>query len=281
MKISNTAQAMAWLDNSLISAAAEEAVPAKKRFKAGWMVVAACLCLALGSTALAVSLHLVNIRELDNANLRYSIEAQAENLPISAFAGAMMQELPEVFVRRFEADALDPYDPDNPAGKTPPALVFLDFASAAEAADYIGLEALTVPDWDYKQHSVKLLVAGDENGNIINVFLEGNYNTNGVGLVTGTNIHTENCGPEPADFGWSVRYGGFDNSKGSFTQSSYTTANGTECVIIKLDAPGDGLTFMDCYLVNRGILYTLRLSYCEDKAAYAETLMYQWADMFP
>ena len=56
---------------------------------------------------------------------------------------------------------------------------------------------------------------------------------------------------------------------------------GLACDIVTLDVPGEGMLYADCYLVSEGIFYMLQLAYGEEDAAYAETLLHQWADMFP
>ena len=283
MTISKAARAMAYLDDSLISAAVEEAPPAKKRVKAGWLVAAACLCLALSGTALAGALKLVHIQDLGDG-VHYDVRAQMAQLPVADFTGPMMRELPEIFVRRYAEDAMyvpDPQDPFSAAYRPSPSMVFLDFAGVGEAADYIGLDALTVPDWDFIPKNVRLTAEGMENGDIYALSLEVNYRSKGVDLVSRAELYTEHFDLAAVDISWGVSYGGSDKGERSFTQSAYTTPNGTACDILTLNDPAAGMLYTDCYLVHNGIFYRLHLVYGEDQADYAGTLLRQWADMFP
>ena len=287
MNIPKTARAMAYLDDGIISDAAEEATPAKKRAKVRWLVAAACLCLALGSTALAtVSQHPVKIRELNDDIDVYSVEAQLEKLPVADFTGPMMQELPEVFVRQIEAAAQGIPNLDN-GFRLPPYILLRDYDSAAEAADYIGLGSLILPDWDYAQKRTVLQVQCDEVGNITSVLLETWYADSSLApqfkqLQTRAMILTENTSGRTS---LGAKYGGYDNggdsSQTTFTQSAYTAANGTECVLITLDVPSEGLLYTDCYLAYGGILYGLSVSYAPEDATCVEPMIEQWADMFP
>ena len=275
--------------------------------------VAVVAVLAMAATALAVTYGTVHITETDNGD--YIVDAPgAKKLTDSEFDQDTVEELGSIFVDQYAADALDPYDhdfnydpdkiyyyidPDNvPAGfdasvcndsqyakdpnggKTMPGAIELTFASAAEAAEYIGCDALIIPDWAREYFDCHLIVEGNENGEIEDMIL---YNqspkyvgTGDVALHFFAIIYTEASPYEPSFGNSNVFHKGVD-----YTESHYTSPRGLDCTVVTSMSDADANEYADtCYIVDSGILYKVELWYTSDGAQEAETILRLWIEMF-
>ena len=188
-----------------------------------------------------------------------------EKFPVSALTGEI-QEAGEEIARQFE-------NYDLFSSWYPGTLRRTRFPSAAEAREYIGLEALRGLDWELEETRTNLDVTGDPQGRLLRIQLETDYEVEGVRLQAFATIFTE-------DSEDTVIIGARTTEDVAFRESLRTTAGGRQYQVITDMGLASGYFGMDGYLVEDGVLYNLHLAYLREDEALAESLLCQWAELF-
>lgn len=261
--------------------AADAAPKVKRTVRTGWRAaMAACLCLVLlaGTAAAAVvisgsgtwlaDIFAVTVRgsDGDQVSSAYTIRAEIEKFPVSLLSGEM-QAVGEEIKQRFEADPAD-------SGRDP-GVWQKRFSTPGEAGEFIGLDALKVLDWNVGEHyNTSLNIWGDASGKIKNIHLYTMYLVDDIVLNMDTNIRTEYTDDQKAETSFLAM------EDVEITDTVYIAASGKQCQIMSYFSPKGGRRWINGYVADGGILYTLFANCAGPDAARAEELLHQWADMF-
>ena len=237
------------------------------------VLAAACVCFLASAAAVAAGggtwlLDTFTARGAPGSELTqsgYDLAADVEKFPVSALTGEI-QEAGEEIARQFE-------NYDLFSSWYPGTLRRTHFPSAAEAREYIGLEALRGLDWELEETRTSLDVTGDPQGRLLRIRLETDYEVEGVRLQAFATIFTE-------DSEDTVIIGARTTEDVAFRESLRTTDGGRQYQVITDTGLASGYFGMDGYLVEDGVLYNLHLAYLKKDEALAESLLRQWADLF-
>lgn len=271
---------MELIDPAYIEAA--DAAPKAKR--TAWTLwraaMAACLCLVLlaGTAAAAAVISgsgtwladiftaTVHGSDGDQVSSVYTIRAEIEKFPVSSLSGEM-QAVGEEIKRQFEADPAD--------SEQDPGVWQKRFSTPGEAGEFIGLDALKVLDWNVGEHyNTSLNIWGDASGKIKNIDIYTMYLVDDIVLNMDTNIRTEYTDNQKDEASFLAM------EDVEITDTVYTAASGKQCQIMSYFSPKGGRRWINGYMADGGILYTLFANCAEQDAARAEELLHQWADMF-
>lgn len=253
--------------------AAADAPPERRRPRLRRALLgAACVCLlasaaaaAGGGTWLLDSFTARGAPGSDFTQSGYDLAADVEKFPVSALTGDIRGAGEEI-ARQFEN-----YDPAS--SWYPGTLRRTHFPSAAEAREYIGLDALRGLDWDLEETRTTLDVTGDPQGRLLRIQLETDYEVEDIRLQTFAAIFTEDS-EDMAVIGTRT------TEDVAFSESLRTSAGGRRYQVITDTGLASGYYGMDGYLVEDGVLYSLHLAYLKEDEALAESLLCQWADLF-
>lgn len=194
----------------------------------------------------------------------YDLSIEVEKTPMYLLKGEV-QEVSGIIVRQFESYKLiDSWYPGSWQK---------DFSSSAAAREYVGLESLRLLDWNLEEQSTKLMVTGNDIGELLFLQLETYYQVGDIRLQAYSHIYTE-------DYDQEITYGSKTTEDIVFTESFYTTDNKLQCHIITSTALESGILMIDGYLVEDSILYNLHIAYLDKDTKEAEDLLYQWANLF-
>lgn len=254
---------------------AADVVPAvKNRGHIRWGVIAACLCLLMGSvTAMAVSGSGTKVIDFftsrtdfgsDYSESGFTLSVEVEKIPVDALKGKI-REVPTYIKEQF--DSYEHYMSWFPGHWQE------TFESRNDAYDYIGFDGLTKLQWGLEEGQTELNVYGEPNGAIISVMVETHYTVGDIRLQFFSYIYTENAKDE-------ITTGTVTTEYAEFTESFFTTANNKTLHVIEQTALESGYMGMDGYLVENGVLYQLHISHLANDAEQAKELLRQWADLF-
>ncbi len=251
-------------------AAADAAPETRKKRRTLWQAaLAACVCLILlAGTAAAVGgggtwlVEMFGGRGSDETG--YELGVDMDIILVSRMS-ENLEAVSEAIVRQFET--CQPFD-----SWLPGHWMEKNF-SADEAWAFIGLESLQKPAWDLEEWYNTLNVYGDSEGKIDRILIDTGYQTGEIRLQAGAEIKTENFAGE-----LHVRSVGEEGT--SFAETFLSTPGGNRCQVIFSSANERGWLGLTGYLVEKGVLYQLHVSYQEQDAARAEELLRQWADQF-
>ena len=197
----------------------------------------------------------------------YDLGAAVKKIPVRELKGEI-SELSEIIRQQYKD-----YDP---VSSWSPGHVEKAFSSGEEAIAYIGYDALKLADPGMKEQEVTVSAYGDEDGRISSVTLEVNYSDYALDQPRAqsfTQIYTENYEEE-------IMTGARTTEDLEFTESWYTTVNGSQCQIIEATPLESGFIMKDGYIVEDGILYNLHIAYKEKDTEKAQEMMRKWADQF-
>lgn len=258
--------ALALLDDAyILEAAPGNAHPRKRK---NVFLLAACITvlLALSSSVLAATnwgTDLLNQFSGD-AESGYEVGIEIGTIPMDAFTGDV-QKVPAVIQKQFME-----YEPHmswlpNHFQKT--------FDSSDEAIAYLGYGDLYWPRWEYPETYVDLNVIGDASGKLSQITMEVDYKVEDVRIQTFAYLYTEHY---TGEIEFSSLFPGYLE----FTETAYTTRNGTNCLIVHSSPLESGYCTAAGYLVNGAVLYRIHLAYPSEDQAQAEELLYKWLEQF-
>lgn len=260
-------------DPVYVQAAAE--VPAQRRRPRlrRAVLAAACVCLLASAAAVAAgggtwlldSFTARGTADSDFTQSGYDLAADVERFPVSALTGEI-QEAGEEIARQFaNQDPLSSWSAST--------LWKSYFPSAADALDYIGLDALRGLKWDLEETRTSLWITGNSQGQLLSVRLETDYEVEDVRLQAFADIFTEHDEND-------VIIGARTTEDVEYSESSYSSAGGKRCQVITDTGLASGYYGMTGYLVEDGVLYSLHLAYLKEDEDLAESLLHRWADLF-
>lgn len=249
--------------------------PAKKNRIWKKLVVAACFCL-LFCTITAGAAKVFGTRLIrsftaspesgDEEESFYELSLLADRKPITAFSEEI-RSLKEIFIKQFREY--------NPISSLYPGSYGQFFSTSAEACSYIGLPGLKSPEWEGMEDDGCFLSAlGNEQGQLLRLTLENDYEINNIRLQAFTHIYTEYCDPE------DIILSTHTTESIQFTEEFKTNKQGKEYQIICSSAMKSGFLGLEGYLVDNGILYSVNISYLAEDTKQAEELLTQWANLF-
>lgn len=264
---------MELVDPAFVEAA--DMIPsAKKRGRIRWGAIAACICLLMGTiTVMAVSGFGTKVIDFftsrtepgsDYSESGFTLSVEIEKVPVDALKGKI-REVPAYIKEQFAS-----YKPHM---SWYPGHWQKTFESRNDAYDYIEFDGLKRLDWDLEEGQTTLNVLGERNGNILSVMVETHYTVGDIRLQFSSDIYTENANDE-------ITTGAVTSEYVEYTESFYTTKNNKVLHVIEGTALESGYMGMDGYLVENGVLYTLRIAHLEKDTERAKDLLYQWADLF-
>jgi len=254
--------------------AADAAPLRKKRPRSRWAVLAACLCLLVGSvTAMAVSgfgtrlLEAFTLRAEPGSDLvesGFTLGVEIERIPVDALQGDI-REVPAAIRKQFAS-----YEPHM---SWYPGHWQQQFDSREAACAFIGYDGLTPLPWTLNEEETLLSVYGEPTGNILSVTVETHYTEGGIRMQYFSELYTENREGD-------ISFQSVTTEYAAFTGSYRTTAKGKLLHVIEQTPLPSGYMGLDGYLVEQGVLHRLHIAHTEQDAAKAKELLYQWADLF-
>lgn len=259
---------MELIDPAYVEAA--EAAPVRKAGKVKhfrWGVVAACLCLVLGTTTVlaATGLGTKLIRFFSGREESgYELSADIVKFPAAEFKGEI-REVPALIRQQFETY--------QPYMNWAPSTWEKTFGTRDEAYDYVGFDKLKRLSWDAEEKETTLRVRGTEKGDITSVDVETWYTEGDIRMQFFAHVFTENAEGE-------ITFLTATTEKVGFTESFRTAKSGKTFQVIEQTAMESGYLSKDGYLVEDGVLYNFHVVYREKDADRAEELLMQWADLF-
>ena len=194
----------------------------------------------------------------------YTVTAELTRIPLSALSPALLQERETI---KEQIASYKPYDSRSPHVRD------LSFDTAKEAVDFVGYDALTVPDPAHADAETTVTLLGDEDGNIRTVTLETASEQGDVRTQAFAYLFTEH---DEMDI--TLRHATTEDV--TFTESFYKTANGLTCQVLMGSAMASGYCGSDVYLVKGNVLYHLHTAYLETDEAQAQKIWQSWADNF-
>lgn len=278
MNASRLADAMSYIDDDLLDTAIQKTEHRKPRHWTRWVAIAACFAAVIGTaTAAANSQYgtkllgtFVSQSDSDPNYIEYgfALSAQIKRFSATAFTGKV-QEVPARI--RWQIENLPLHSNQMPT-------TFLQkFPSAAEARKYLGLPQLHVSDWEqvFEETGTTLMIEGDLDGSMMHLHLDTGYHVNGFFVQTIAQIYTEHWKDD------IINYRAVSLDEREYSESFYTTAKQLQCHIITSHNLENGQIGLHGFLVEGGILYSMNISYTEEKdAPRAEALLHQWAEQF-
>lgn len=230
------------------------------RFK--WAVVAACsLCLVGGSVVFAASRLSWRIGgSVDPRNpdaSYYWVDYMVDQVPADAF-GKQVLAVVDGFKEeaRKEAESGILHEDGIPRGWVK------EFETAKEALDFVGFDGLretALPDWKV-WHITSLGIYGNQEGALTNVGILSHYRTGErekIDVQTEAEIFTEDwCHDRIGSIGRP-----FWKEMEDVQGKEYVTANGKTGLIMAPEYDGGGIYWMEGYMVEGEIVYSISLHY--------------------
>lgn len=253
-----------------------------------WAAAAVCsLCLIGGSAVFAASRlgwHIEGSRDPHNPDADYYwVDFRPDQVSADAF-GERVRAVADGFREEAEKEAESGilYPDGVPRGWVK------EFASAKEALDYVefdGLRETALPDWKV-WHITALGVYGDREGRLIKVGILSHYKTGEgekIDVSTEAEIFTEDWCFERMGVGKP-----FWQDEQAVEGKEYVTENGKTGLIIIPEYDGGFNYWMEGYMIEGGIVYSVNLHYNSrgdlDERGLAEdaltTVMYEWMEQF-
>lgn len=264
--------AIGLIDCSLIEKAEEYTAVRKKRSWTRVAVVAACLCLVIGSVA-AVAATGLGTRiigmftrgegdgneesgyDLNVDVIRFGTEDMSEEI---RSAGNIIRQQVENYL---------PFDNKSPnTWET-------DFETLENACEYIGIEQIRNNISGWNRQPAELSVLGDDNGNILMLEISSDKKAGDIRMQFFTRVYTDKY---DGDIITGVR----STEEIGFRESYFTTDNDIMCHVIEMSPMESGYMGMDGYITENGILYNLHIAYLAEDSGKATDLMHEWAGSF-
>ncbi len=247
---------------------------AKKKAHVKWGVMAACICLLMGTvTVMAVSGVSTRVIEFftsrsesgpDYSESGFTLDVEIEKVPVKAMKGKIREVSPYI---KAQFASYKPY-----MSRYPGHWQKL-FESRNDAYDYIGFDGIKRLDWNLEEGQATLNVYGEQNGDILSVMVETQYKVGDIWLQFSSTIYTENTEDD-------ITTGIVTTEYEEYSESFYTTKNKKVLHVIEGTALESGYMVIDGYFVQDGVLYNLHLAHLEKDTEQAKELLHQWADLF-
>ncbi len=234
------------------------------------LLAAACVCLVLGTiTALAAGAGtalLAKFRKGEDGGFEsgYDMSAQLTLFPEEALTGEI-REVPAIIRRQLE-------EAKSWSDQTPNTY-YRAFDTAAEALEYVGLDALQPIRWSVEETGTTLSVLGGAQGEIADVSVVTYWEEGEARLQTVAWLRTRNSGED-------TTLGVRTTEDVGYTEERFTAAGGFDCHVIRSTALESGVLCCDGYIVRAGILYSLHAAYPPSAEARVDELLHVWADQF-
>lgn len=265
-------EAMGQLDSAYYEEAAAYCPPRRRR-AVKWVLLAACICLLLGSlTALALhgGVQLQSIftgRDAgdDLIESGYDLALSLEKLPDSAFSRELLALGPTIRQQYLDAS---PYDSRSPG------LWQADFSTPAEAWAFTGLPALPQADWAAECTGSTLWVSGNAQGQLLSLELETDYRQDGLRLQ----YFVHACTVHNTDEETTLSLRTTENLE--FSSSSYQNSRQRSFLLLRAAPMESGYATLDAYIADGGLLHNLHIAYPDGESDQAEALLAQWAELF-
>ncbi len=253
-----------------------------------WAVAAVCsVCLISGSVVFAasrLSWHIGDSIDPHNPDADYYwVDFKPDQVSADAF-GEQVRAVEAGFKEeaKKEAENGTPYPDDIPRGWVK------EFATEKEALDYIGFDGLretALPDWN-AWHITALGVYGNQEGNLTKVGISSHYRTGDgekIEVSTEAEIFTENWCYESMGIGKP-----FWQDEQDVEGKEYVTGNGKTGLIIVPEYDGGFNYWMEGYMIEGEIVYTINLNYnskgdLEERGLAEDALtkvMHEWMEQF-
>lgn len=154
-----------------------------------------------------------------------------------------------------------------------PTVWYQEYSTSREAIAFIGLKSLQELNWDLEEQGTSLTVRGNREGELRNLYIETNYETDNIRLQAFSHIYLEG-------YGENITYENRTTENVSYEETYYISKNDFRCHILTSTVLQSGYLCKDGYIVKDGVLYSLHIVYQEQDKEQAEELMCQWADLF-
>lgn len=251
-----------------------EAHPRPARPLRRWWIVAACLTLivamsvgVLAATQAGVRFKafITDIWEDGTVEKGYDVEAQLGKVPLSHIQGDVLEVegIIQAQIRSYQ-----PYMSQLPQHW------YRYYDTAAEALAYLGCDAVALPDWSAYETQSILSVMGNTQGQFETITLETDYERSGLRMQAFARLYTELYEGE-------ITTGARDVGSDTFSETTYTAANGQECVVVFCNDDNGRFLSVDGYIVSGSVFYNLHVIYHEGEEETAEALLHEWLDSFP
>ena len=271
MKTPRITNSMTYIEDDLIAEIISETPHKKSSRPLRWCAIAACFFLLVGTVAVAATIDYASTPKETQPDFYpheegYDLRLYIDRIPTTALKGGI-QEVPAILRKKMEKPDLSSSLSLNSFLKK--------FASLKEAEEYIGLDILQVPDWDWGDAPATVYAhSNDESGEIAFLYLEQFTRTDNVGIQYFAYVYTEHWGSDVA------YHRAHDDQSRTFTESFYTTKSGLQCHIISASAMESGYLGMSGFIVQDGIKYHIHVSFLPSDAERAEEILHQLADQF-
>lgn len=272
------ANALTCVDDDLIVEAMEITTCRKRNPVLRWGILAACLVLLIGTVTVAATTDLgewlldgffweTKSETPDQPPYGYTVHLPIDRIPLSDLTGEI-REVPSIVLEQIKNHQL--------WYSTTPTHFVKKFATPEDAKKYIGLDILQLPNLDHEILFTDLSAHCDsETGQIQWFSLMINHRADKFNVNTIITVYTELWEREAI---FSTAFP--ESPDRTFTEELYTTANGLSCnVILEGNTPGE-YQAMSAFLVDKGIMYSIHISFYEPDRDDAEEILHQWADQF-
>lgn len=280
-------ESLNYLEDDIIESAAKETSAKTKRRRnfRKWSVAAAMItvCIVGGTMMEAYGLTAkLGKFFFDDETSEYELKVY----PIEEFTGEV-REVENIIKKQIEEYSV--YSSQAPESW------FRYFDSSKEAMDYLGFEPMKIPAWEFEEQSVVLTILGNEDGKILSVSMEIDYEVDGIRMQSFSDVYTEHSKAE----GIRVSSGVYeylvwlldakveniivDTGEEIVEASSkyvYVTKNMKQGLVLKFNELQSGYASMEGYLVEGGVIYHMHVIYQEGGEERAEGLLYQWFEQF-
>lgn len=261
-------------DGYVLEAMPEGGRETKHRAPRRCIIACALLICFLAVTACAVPSVAEGIRgwlfrtEYRPDNFSYRVSYEIDRIPVSALSPGV-QALSSTIIRQYENY--------KPYMNVMPGIVYLHFDRGEDAVAFLGCDRLLFLPPDATETGTEINVSGDANGRIHYVSLWTRYQSSALNITAVTQLYTEH-------FDGETSFGGADTKERLYEESTYLTAQGITCHIVKSRPTAEGHFFctLNGYLIVDGIAYALLISYpVGNSPEPALQLLQTWADQFP
>ncbi len=257
----------------------EEAAQPSQLRRNSWLraaIIAACICLALGGTAVLAAgqmgIHIIDLFTLraepgsDLFESGYDLTAEIQVIPI--------EQLNQDSMNAASAQILHAYGSYEPHMSWWPGHFQKKFDTAQAAWEYIGCDFLVIPDWDLPQQRNEVnIISRDASGAIQSVELYTIYQGDGMHIQCSATIWTRAFDAETVVSSRSTE-------ALEYTEKTCTSSAGLPYLTIWSSPLESGILMVDGYITRDGILYYIHIPYREADTEIAENYLTQWANMF-
>lgn len=250
-----------------------QTIHGKRALRRKWIraaVVAACLCLAVGTAAALTAAELGTglirsfLAGVDSWESGYDLSVGIERVATGELTGEI-QTVPEQIRKQ--------YQEYNPYSSWFPGNWQKEFPTSKGARDFIGCSRMEGLSWELEEEGTVLRVLGNSKGQIQSIELETFYQVGNIRLQAYSRMFTE-------DYEGELTIGSRTTEYVEFGETFYDTKSGKGCHIISGTPMESGVQCADGFLVDGGVLHHLHIAYEQEDAREARRLLHQWAELF-